>query len=249
MNRILIAHQSTIPHYRVPFYAALERLRPDSWGFDVVFDLAELDNPQFYGEALDIDQFKFPLLPVRTYSALIGNKRVNYQTFWRSAVNYDLVIVENAVNNLAYPLCQIHQLRGTKYAYWGHGWDHGVVHPSLLKMLSEKAKLLFAKKADGFFAYTQGVKNYLVQQGLLSQRIFVVNNTIDIIDQRRLFRLWRDQRKAIRKQFYLQGKKTLLLVGRFTKNRRLDFLLEAFSILRHWDPSYHLLLVGSGEGV
>ena len=28
VKKVLIAHQSTIPHYRVPFYEAVERLRP-----------------------------------------------------------------------------------------------------------------------------------------------------------------------------------------------------------------------------
>ena len=50
MHKVLIAHQSTIPHYRVPFYNSLENQKPDNWQFDVVFDISELEKPRFFKE-------------------------------------------------------------------------------------------------------------------------------------------------------------------------------------------------------
>ncbi len=35
VKRVLIAHQSTIPHYRVRFYQEVERLRPKWLAFPV----------------------------------------------------------------------------------------------------------------------------------------------------------------------------------------------------------------------
>lgn len=245
-QRVLLAHQSTIPHYRVAFYNELERLRPESWCFDVVFDLAELQEHRFFDEAIDIETFDFPLLTVDTFSIQVRGKRISYQTFWRRAADYDLIVGENAVNNLSYPLCQIYQLRGKKYAYWGHGRDHSLERQSLPKEFSEKLKLILAKWADGFFAYTSGVKDYLIQKGMPPEKVFVVNNTIDINLQRELFDQWRAQRADIRQRFGLRNKKTLLFVGRFTANKRIDFLLDSFTTLRERDPAYHLLLVGSG---
>ncbi|MCP4361145.1 MAG: glycosyltransferase family 4 protein [Chloroflexi bacterium] len=247
IQKVLFAHQSTIPHYRVPFYNALERLRPQSWYFDVVYDHAELDSPLFFQEPLNFNYIQFPLVDVNTLSWRVAGKRISYQTFWRKAAAYDLVIVENALNNLAYPLSQLHQVMGTKVAYWGHGWDHSVVDGSLLKTLSEKVKLLLARKADGFFAYTSGVETFLKQKGLSPHCIFVVNNTIDINKQRCLFEKWREKRTTIRERFHLEDKKTLLFVGRLTQNKRIDFMLEAFSVLTNKSPEYHLLLVGSGS--
>ena len=245
MKNVLIAHQSTIPHYRVPFYNALERLRPDSWRFDVVFDPTQLESPRFFQETLDVKQFKFPILEVRTFACKARGKTISYQTLWRKAARYDLVVVENALNNLAYPLCHLHQLRGSKIAYWGHGKDRSVEKPSPYKLLSEELKMFLARRADGFFAYTAGVKSYLEQQGLSPRRMFVVNNTIDINEQRRAFRKWRSQRTGLRKELGLRGKKVLLFVGRFTQNKRLDFLLRSFAILCEMNTGFHLLLVGS----
>lgn len=248
MKKVLISIQSTIPHYRVPFYNALERLRPESWCFEVAFDLQELDSPQFFGESIDISQFDFPILDVKTYSILLGEKRLYYQTFWRKAADYHLIIVGNAVNNLTYPLCYIHQLFGTKYAQWGHGKDRRVENPTPLKIGSEKVKFFLSRRADGFFAYTDGVKDYLVNHlGLRSDKVFVVNNTIDIEEQRDAFDKWYPKRDSVRKKMGLEGKKVLLFVGRFTRHKRVDLLVEAFSILRQKDPSFHLLIVGSGH--
>ena len=246
MNQVLIAHQSTIPHYRVPFYNMLERLRPGTLRFDVVFDPSEVKSRRFFQEPLDIRAFHFPTIEVDTYSLTVSNKSLCYQTFWRRAAAYDLVVVENAVNNLTYPLCHCHKLHGTKIAYWGHGKDCSVTDLSLPKLLMERLKLLLVRMADGFFAYTPGVKAYLERQRVSPHKIFVVNNTIDINEQRRAFDRRRLSRTAIRQQLGIQGRNVLLFVGRFTSNKRIDFLLESFAELCKIDSGYHLLLVGSG---
>jgi glycosyltransferase involved in cell wall biosynthesis len=248
MKRVLIAHQSTIPHYRVPFYNALERIRPSSWCFDVVYNPDDHQNKQINQQTLNPVHFQFPVLAVKTYSVRIANKQINYQTFWRKAAQYDLIIVENALNNLTYPLCQLHQFRPTvKFAIWGHGRDLNARKISVLKAISEKAKLALVNKADGFFAYTPGVKTYLHSQGISPDKIFVIFNTIDIEQQRQLFEKYRPQRQRIRKQLGLTNKHVLLFVGRFTTNKRLDFLLSAFSQLHQINNQFHLLLVGDGH--
>lgn len=51
----------------------------------------------------------------------------------------------------------------------------------------------------------------------------------------------------IRHKMGLEGKKVLLFVGRFTKNKRIDFLLKAFDHLLNLAGDYHLIMVGSGS--
>jgi len=249
MKTVLIAHQSTIPHYRVSFYNALERLRPNTWDFEVVFDSSEATSPQFFKEGLTVSEFGFPTLDVKTLTFRPFVNKASYQTFWLEALKYDLVVVEHAVNNLTYPLCHLHQLLGVKVAYWGHGRDRNIAKASGLKLVAEKLKLFLARKADGFFAYTPGVKAYLETQDVVSDKIFILNNTIDINEQRAAFTKFYPDREKIREHLGVRGKKVLLFVGRFTKNKRLSFLLDAFSILRKNDPDFHLLLVGDGDAI
>ena len=204
MRKVLIAHQSTIPHYRIPFYNTLERLRPNSWRFDVVFDPSELESKRVFQEHIDDRNFKFPVVEVRTLSLNISSKTVSYQTFWHKAAQYDLVIVEYAINNLVYPLCQLHQFSRVRFAYWGHDRDRTVEMFSAFKLFCEKLKISSARKADGFFAYTPGVQISLEKQRVPPQKIFVINNTIDIQEQRCVFNHFHSRREAIKQGLEVQ---------------------------------------------
>lgn len=246
-KKVLIAHQSTIPHYRVDFYNELEAARPSSWSFEVVFDLSELKKKRFFEETVDINQFTFPILDVRTFSIKFSEKVFNYQNFWRRAAKYDLIVVGSALSNLTYPLCRIHQLTGSRFAIWGHGRDHSVVKPQGFKYLLEKLRSGLAYSADAFFAYTPNVKIYLESRGVSPKNIFVLNNTIDILKQRSFFYKLHPYKTLIKQELALQGKKVLLFIGRFTKNKRISFLLEAFAILAEKNPDFHLILVGNGS--
>ena len=76
------------------------------------------------------------------------------ETFLR-AWPYDLIVVGSALNNIAYPLSSLWRLGGKAIAYWGHGRDSSIEHLAGLKGL-----------ADGFFAYTRSVRDFLVRHGI-----------------------------------------------------------------------------------
>lgn len=246
MKRVLIAHQSTIPHYRVPFYNALQKYKPDNWQFDVVFDPSELEKKRFFREELDPNLFEFSILSTSTFSFNILGVNVSYQTFLRKAAKYDLIVIEQALNNLTYPLCHLYQLKDIKLIYWGHGKYRRSLKNSFFRNLSEQAKMLLTKQADAFFAYTPLVKDFMVEKSFSSDRVFALNNTIDINTQRQVYEKLRGERDAIRQSLGITGKKVLLFVGRFSKSKRIELLLEAFSMLQQRDANFHLLLVGSG---
>jgi L-malate glycosyltransferase len=247
MKNVLIAHQSTIPHYRVPFYNTLERLRPETWQFQVVFDPSELKNKRFFEEGLDMNNFHFPILEVKTLSLKISSKKITYQSFLRASFDADLIIIENAVNNLSYPISHLNKLRGAHIAYWGIGRDMNVIKPSLPKIITEKIKIILARKADGFFAYSDGVKKYLVDRGITPTKIFVLDNTIDIMQQRSCFYRFNIERTRIKEQFGIQGCHVLLFVGRLTKDKKIDLLLKSFEILEKKNPDFRLIVIGSGD--
>ena len=141
----------------------------------------------------------------------------------------------------------MHQLHKTKIAYWGHGRDLNTPKITGIKHLAEALKLWLVKRSNGFFAYTPSVKAYLVEKGVAANKVFVVNNTIDINEQRAAFDKYLPQREAWRAQHNLADKHVLLFVGRFTANKRLDFLFQVCSLLEEQRPDTHLILVGSGD--
>src|SRR4030067_655860 len=137
-----LLHQSTSPHYRLPFYNAVERPGPPDWNFKVVFDPKEFLSPIFFREKLQPADIHFPIQEVNTIRFPLFGKSVCYQTFWRQLSGLDLVILENAVNNLTYPLSHLHKLNGTRIVYWGHGQHRAIEEESRWKSLSERLKYL-----------------------------------------------------------------------------------------------------------
>lgn len=246
-KHVLIAHQSTIPHYRVPFYNSVERLRPRSWDFSVVFDASRKRREKIFVEPVDTSQFEFELVPTRTLSLELSGKTAVIQSFPLRSRHYDLIIVEDVLHNLAYSLVRFWRTFGTSIAYWGHGRDRSVETAVLWKRLSERLKLRWLRRSDGYFAYTEGVKRYLVEQGLAEGKIHVLNNTVDIEAERSAFEALKGRREELRRASGLADRKVLLYVGRLNKRKRLAYLAEAVRHLRQRKPEYHLVVVGGGD--
>jgi len=113
--------------------------------------------------------------------------------------------------------------------------------------LRENILLTLSKRSNGIFAYTDSVKNYLSEQGISEQKIFVLNNTIDIDENRKVYTELKSQREKIRTEHNLTNKKVLLFVGRLDGNKKLDFLSESIKHLQKLDSSYRLIMVGGGD--
>lgn len=244
VKRVLIAHQSTIPHYRVRFYQEVERLRPRWWHFTVVYDANETKK-NFFLE-LDHTTFGFDVTCVRTHELKFRHAHLQYQSFPFTAWKYDLIVVGNSVHNISYPLTFLWRLLGKRVAYWGQGRDTSVQRPTGIKRLGEQIKVWATCRSNGFFAYTKSVHDFMAQQGLSEEKIFTLYNTIDIEKLRSIFEEQIRSRDDYRKSEGLEDKKVLLFVGRLNSRKRLDFLIEAFAILRQRDPQYHLIVIGGG---
>ncbi|MBK7379696.1 MAG: glycosyltransferase family 4 protein [Ignavibacteriales bacterium] len=243
--RILIAHQSTIPHYRLPFYQTVQRLKPDWWEFEVIYDKKE-SLRHFYMN-LEESNFNFKVKPSSGINLDILGRKLSLQAFPFFSLGYDLVIVGQALNNIAYPFTFIRKLVGRPIAYWGQGRDLYTVKKSILKQLTESFKLFLTKRVDGFFAYTQGVKEYLVTQGVQTDKIFALQNTIDIEAQRNIYWKLKEKRDELRKKHNVLDKKVILYVGRFNREKRVDIIVDAFIQLNNLDSGYVLLVVGGGN--
>jgi glycosyltransferase involved in cell wall biosynthesis len=248
LKHVLIAHQSAIPHYRVPFYEAVEKLRPSWWDFSVVFDPRPDRRSTMYIEPSDIGQFGFNVHHTRTFIAgLSGSTQLLFQTFPFSCGGYDLLVMEDSLHNLAYPLSRIWGALGKSVVYWGHGRDTSVGSRKGWKALAERVKLRLVRSSSGFFAYTSGVRDYLMIRGMAQDRIFVLNNTIDINAERAAYLDVVDRRDQVRSDLGVGSKRVLLFVGRLNERKHLDFLGEVVAVLRGRDPRYHLMVIGGGD--
>ncbi len=231
MIKVLFAHQSTIPHYRIPFYNSLKNNKPAWWDFEVV-DIKSKDDHE--------EVINFKIKKSKEYSLRLFGQNVKYQAFLSEINKYDLLIVEDAVNNLSYPLSHILKSSNTKIAYWGHGKDVTInENTGFLKKAIEKYKLGQVKKAEGYFAYMPAVKEYLINKGVSSDKIFTVYNTIDLDKERAIY-------NEINK---LSNEKirNILFVGRLTESKKIQFLLKIFESLNDINKDYKFTIVGDGD--
>ena len=247
IKRVLIAHQSTIPHYRVSFYRKMEELRPDWWTFSVVFDEKEIVRQRFFKEPIDPNEINFKIEKTRTYTQRIFGRSLTFQSFIFKAWKYDLIIIGNTLHNISYPLGFFYRLLGKSVAVWWHRRNFHKKNLRGMRKQRENILLKLSKRSSGIFAYTNGVKKYLSEQGISEQKLFVLNNTIDIDENRRVYNALRSQREKIRAEHNLTDKKTLLFVGRLDGTKKLDFLSESIKHLKKLDSSYHLIVVGGGD--
>ena len=246
-SKVLIAHQSTIPHYRVPFYEAVNRLRPSWWEFGVVLDESPARREKIFIEPVDPKQFGFKTIPTRTVSLGLFGRNIVFQTFvWRVG-RYDLLVLEDALYNLSYPTARFWRRRGTAIAYWGHGKDASVAQAVGWKRIAEKLKRHLVRNCEGYFAYTPGVRDHLVRHGAQLTKIHLLNNTIDIVAERSAYKTLIGERGKLRGAVGLEGRKILLFVGRLNKGKYLGFLGDAVQKLREKRPEYHLVVIGGGN--
>lgn len=249
-KQVLIAQLNSVRSYRVRFYELLEQRRPPGWEFRVVHDCDKERVTKLYPVYLDHRNFTFPILPVRTIFLSRRRQDVVWQNFFLPARKYDLIITDTFISNLTYVLVNVWRFFGIKRGYWGHTSDLTSMPSQITvaKRLLEKFKAKCLREADVFFAYTDSEKNRLIAAGFAPEKIVVLNNTIDTIQERRAYLELKDKRNELRKKYDLENREVIIYLGRMMEQKRLDVLFEGFEQLHRLRPTTCLVLAGGGPG-
>lgn len=248
-KQVLIAHQNSIPHYRVRFYELLEERRPRDWEFRVVFDTCPERYQRFFKVPIAPSQFKFPILDVRSFFLHPRREDVVWQTFFLSARQADLLITDTYLKNLTYPATLIWKVFGQKRIFWGISRHRSIPKEEQTppKRLLEWIKQRMLQCADLFFAYTPGEKEWLIAHGWPEDRVISLNNTIDTLTLRRDYLALKDKRGAVRSELGVSNRRVLIYVGRLIQGKRVEFLLDSFRRWQVVDPMATLFVAGGGD--
>lgn len=239
MKRVLIL-QEYVPGYRVPFFQKLVQ-RTAERGIQVTIAAGSPSRAQRRRS----DEESFPglqRLPQREFR--IATKRVVLRRSGQHVAHSDLVIVEQARRNLdAYLLLSRHRPRHPKVALWGHGKDY-VITPS---RFDSRVQHWLARRADWFFAYTEGGARALESEGVPSGRVTVVQNSIDTRSLAANIRMVSAAEvESFSKQHDLRGR-TASFIGGLDASKRLHFLVSAGQIAHFHDERFRLVVAGDGE--
>lgn len=240
MKRVLII-QTLIKQYRAPFFDALHwQCLAEGISLRVAYsepsthealknDNANLD--QTYG------------IKVPAWQPFAG--KLNLQCCWGEIWKADLIVVEQANRHLNnYLLLLLSLLRIKKVAFWGHGQNLQGQANSWREWL--KRRLIRAP--DWWFAYTEGTRNYLVNQGVARSVITNVENSIDCSAFRtQVEAVTEVDKAALRASLGIpEATKTGLYCGAMYKEKRIEFLLESLLTIHNRYPEFHLILMGGG---
>ena len=126
-----------------------------------------------------------------------------------------------------------------KIYFWTHGWygkEGG---------LDAKMKLWLYRHASGTFVYGDRAKRLLIEQGISEEKLFAIHNSLDYDTQKAL-------RESIHpsdiyKDHFQNNLPTIIFIGRLTKVKKLDMLVDALVCLRNKDEKYNLVFVGDGS--
>lgn len=220
-------------HYR----ASIFRLMDSEFDCDYLFgellaDIKQMDTTQLKGNVLKV------------------KNRYLYKSFyWQPKVQslltkpYDTFLILGDYHCLStWLFCLRARLfhRRKRLFFWTHGW-YG--KESWTERMVKKC--FFRMANGGIFLYGNYARELMIREGFKADRLFTIHNSLAY-----------DRQIAIRKQLQATavyedhfGNKlpVLLFVGRLTKVKHLDMVLQAMRLLREKGTNYNFVLIGDGE--
>lgn len=241
MRRVSVI-QREIPHYRIRFFEELYaqgRLQD----FDVHVYCAMSPTCKF------ASTFPYSVLPARYFNGMQAG------AYWihgleTAITGSDVVVAPQELQCVNVPYLWARRKRICKtWVWWGHGYNfQAAVRPSVATKIKERMKAFMTRRADGLITYTERGAKYWRQCGLPEDRVIAYYNTIDVDELRRAgAEIDEAQRSVLRRKLMLEGKRVLLFSGRLYSEKKVDFLLRAFALLKDSYPEVALLIIGDGE--
>ncbi|MES1191656.1 MAG: glycosyltransferase family 4 protein [Steroidobacter sp.] len=232
--------QQVVPHYRVAFFRKLhEQLSARQIAMQLLYGTIAR-GPADAGQLLDDDWAK----NVYTWKTRVLGINIVWQSVLSHLKESDLVVIEQSNRLLVnYLLLLRRPFSRTKLAYWGHGRNMQSTRP---RGMRESIKRLLLRNADWWFAYTSMTHDYLLSRGYPETNITLVNNAVEnrLAEDLRLLSL-RD-RATILAELGLPEGRYALFCGGLYQQKRIDFLLQAATLIRQRLPDFELLVVGDG---
>ena len=239
MKRVAII-QRTLVQYRREFFDGLKNALADEG-----VELTLIYGKQNSDEGLKKDEVDL------AWSQYVPNKEIKFgkrTLIWQPCLNElknkDLIVVESANKLILNYLLMINRrFSKTKLGFWGHGRNRQDKSNSF----ANQFKYLFLKQCDWWFAYTSGVKDFLIEKGYPQAQITVVQNAIDTqFIQQEYAQTTELEMAALKKELGIEGDQVGIFCGGIYPEKRIDFLLEACLKIKEEVPDFQMIFIGSG---
>lgn len=124
-----------------------------------------------------------------------------------------------------------------------YGWTHGWYGKE--SFLEKVIKKINFKLADGVFVYGDYAKELMIKEGFKAEKVHVIKNSLDYDRQLEL----RDSglKSNIYQNHFKNIDPVLIFIGRLTKVKRLDMLIDAVGELKRKGKMFNLVIIGDGK--
>ncbi len=236
-KRIAIV-QEYLPHYRAPFFEKLNNLSKYQWELMCGPHLGE----GFSGLAIDTEA-PLPIKPIRHFTLGKFSWRRGVSC-WLRECKYDAVVFGLGwpiLSNVLLPM--VARQQGTAVIAWSKGISESGKNRSALFNAYQK---LYLQQCDAMLVYGHVSKKYFTDIGVPAGKIFIAQNTIDTLKIARDLPFSRQQALLYRNELELTDKIVVGYLGRLSKEKKIDNIIQAFSIISKANPDIHLLIAGDG---
>lgn len=132
----------------------------------------------------------------------------------------------------------VSKVRGQRLYYWAHGW-YGKEY-GLKRML----KCLLYKQADGVLLYGNYARDLMIKQGFKPEKLHVIYNSLSYSTQLKIRETIKES--DIYVDHFGNDNPVLIFIGRLTKVKCLDLLIEALTVMRDHGKMCNLVVIGDG---
>jgi glycosyltransferase involved in cell wall biosynthesis len=221
------------PHYRVKTFEMLGRVRKVDYLF-------YSPGNEWYGQGLtgawrgDFHHEYLPGFQLTRHTRLSPSLVTR---LWRK--KYD-VFVKCINGRFALPVTYlVARLRRKPFVLWTGIW---MTLETRFHRLAFPLTRWIYRHADSIVVYGEHVKNYLIQQGVEREKIFVAAHAIDNAAYEKP--VSPERKMGLRADLCVKDRKVVLYLGRLEEEKGLDYLIRAFALLRRDDA----VLVFAGDG-
>jgi glycosyltransferase involved in cell wall biosynthesis len=154
----------------------------------------------------------------------------------RRISDFDVVIMEQTLKNVQYPLALLRRLPKTKIALWGHG-------RTVVKEKSRFEKwlqLALSKRADFIFTYTSAGRDYLLENGFPESKIVALRNTNSSSARLEKIKKYESEKSLKVSNFHC------CFIGAMESSKGLDMLFQALPIIKKSVPNFRFTFIGDG---
>lgn len=228
-----LQHDNIAAHYRTAIYKIMDK----ELGCDFCFgdrweDIKKMDYTNLSNKVIEVHNIIFP-------------KGIYYQKgiLRLTKADYDAYIIIGETKCIStWLFClKMRMFHPDKKVYfWSHGW-YGKEN-AIAKIVK---KLFFKLPNSGIFLYGNHARELMIKEGFDPNKLYVIHNSLDYDVQLSL----RNSLNVsnVYQEHFGNDNKNIVFIGRLTKVKQLELLLNAVKKLKEQGEFVNVTLIGDGE--